>query len=51
MGLIIHWKHTYRLVFNGGAGDAKVQLPILLDAGVDEGLDGALILEQQKGVS
>lgn len=46
------WKwHTHRLVFDGGAGDAQVQLAVLLDAGVDEGLDGALVLEQQERIS
>lgn len=46
------WKwHTHRLVFDGGAGDAQVQLPVLLDAGVDEGLDRALVLEQQERIS
>lgn len=39
------------LVFDGGAGHAKVELAVLLNAGIDQSLHGALILEQQEGVS
>lgn len=39
------------LVFDGGAGHAEVQLAVLLDAGVNQGLHGALVLEQQEGVA
>lgn len=42
---------TDRLVFDGGAGHAKVELAVLLDAGIDQSLHGALVLEQQEGVS
>lgn len=42
---------TDRLVFDGGAGHAEVQLAVLLDAGIDQSLHGALVLEQQEGVS
>lgn len=42
---------TDRLVFDGGAGHAEVQLAVLFDAGIDQSLHGALILEQQEGVS
>lgn len=42
---------TDRLVFDGGAGHAKVQLAVLFDASIDQSLHGALILEQQEGVS
>ena len=44
------WK-AYRLVFDGGTGHAEVQLAVLLDAGVNQGLDGGLLLEQQEGVA
>lgn len=40
-----------RLVFDGGAGHAEVQLAVLFNAGIDQSLHGALILEQQEGVS
>lgn len=40
-----------RLVFDGGAGHAEVQLAVLFDAGIDQSLHGALVLEQQEGVS
>lgn len=39
------------LVFDGGAGHTEVQLAILLDAGIDQGLHRALVLEQQEGVA
>lgn len=42
---------TDRLVFDGGAGHAEVQLAVLFDAGIDQSLHGALVLEQQEGVS
>ena len=42
--------HTHRLVLYGRAGDAQVQLAVLLDAGVDESLNRALVLEEQEGV-
>lgn len=42
---------TDRLVFDGGTGDAQVQLAILFDAGVDQSLHRALILEEQEGVT
>lgn len=42
---------TDRFVFNGGAGDAQIEFTVLLDAGVDQSLHGAFILEQQEGVA
>lgn len=42
---------THGLVFDGGAGDAQVQLSILLNAGVNEGLDRAFVLKQQECIS
>lgn len=42
---------TDRLVFDGGAGHAEVQLAVLFDAGIDQSLHGAFILEQQEGVT
>lgn len=42
---------TDRLVFDGGAGHTEVQLAVLLDAGIDQGLHRALVLEQQEGVA
>ena len=42
---------AYGLVLDGGAGHAEVQLAVLLDAGVDQRLDGGLLLEQQEGVA
>lgn len=42
---------TDRLVFDGGAGHTEVQLAVLLDAGVDQSLHRALVLEQQEGVA
>lgn len=42
---------TNRLVFNGGAGHAEVQLAVLFDAGINQSLHGALVLEQQKGIA
>ena len=43
--------HTDRLIFDGGAGHTQIELPVLLDAGLDQGLDGALVLEQQEGIT
>lgn len=40
-----------RLVFDGGAGDAQVELPILLHTGFNQSLHRALLLEQQECVS
>lgn len=45
------WVSTDRLVFDGGAGHTEVQLAVLLDAGIDQSLHGALILEQQEGIA
>lgn len=42
---------TDRLVFDGGAGHTEVQLAVLFDAGIDQSLHRALILEQQEGVA
>lgn len=42
---------TDRLVFDGGAGHTEVQLAVLFDAGIDQSLHWALILEQQEGVA
>lgn len=42
---------THRLVFDGGAGDAQVKLAILLDAGIDQSLNGGLFLEEKEGVA
>lgn len=44
-------QQTHRLVFDGGAGDAQVQLAVLLNAGINQGLNGALVLEQQERIS
>lgn len=44
-------RDTHRLVLDGGAGDAQVQLAVLLDAGVDQSLDRALVLEEQERVA
>lgn len=41
---------TYRLVFYGGAGHTEVQFAILLNAGIDQGLNRALVLKQQECV-
>lgn len=42
---------AYRFVFDGGTGYTQVELPVLLDAGVDQGLNGSLLLEEQEGVA
>lgn len=42
---------TDRLVFDGGAGHTEVQLAVLFNAGIDQSLHWALILEQQEGVA
>lgn len=42
---------TYRFVFDGGTGYTQVEFAILLDAGVDQGLNRSLFLEQQEGVA
>lgn len=42
---------THRFVFDGGTGHTQVEFSILLDAGVDQGLNGGLFLEQQEGVT
>lgn len=42
---------THRFVFDGGTGHTQVELAVLLDAGVNQGLDRGLFLEQQKGVA
>ena len=42
---------TYRFVFDGGTGYTQVELAILLDAGVDQGLNRGFFLEQQEGVA
>lgn len=42
---------TDRLVFDGGAGHTEVQLAVLLDAGVNQSLHWALVLEEQEGVA
>lgn len=36
----------YRFVFDGGTGHAKVELAVLLDAGVNQGLNRGLLLEE-----
>lgn len=41
----------YRLVFDGGAGDTQVELPILLHAGLNQSLHWTLLLEQQECVT
>lgn len=43
-------QHTHRFVFDGGAGDTQVQFAVLLDAGIDQGLNRTLVLEQQECV-
>lgn len=43
---VTHW-----FVFDGGAGYTQVQLSILLNAGIDQGLDWSLFLEQQEGIT
>lgn len=42
---------THRFVFDGGAGHTQVQLAVLLHAGVDQGLDRGLLLEEQEGIA
>ena len=42
---------THRFVFDGGTGHAQVQFTILLDAGVNQGLNRGLLLEQQEGIA
>ena len=42
---------SHRFVFDGGAGHTQVELAVLLDAGVDQGLDRSLLLEEQEGVA
>lgn len=42
---------AYRFVFDGGTGYTQVELAILLDAGVDQGLNRSLFLEEQEGVA
>lgn len=42
---------TYWFVFDCGTGYTQVELAILLDAGVNQGLDRGLFLEQQEGVA
>lgn len=44
-------ERTHGFVLDGGAGDAQVELPVLLHAGFDQSLHWALLLEQQEGVS
>lgn len=51
MCVCLHVFPTDRLVFDGRAGHTEVQLSVLFDAGIDQSLHGALILEQQEGVS
>lgn len=43
--------HTHRLVFDSGTGDTQVKFTILLNAGINQRLDRALILEQQECIS
>lgn len=50
--LFPHWVSvTHWFVFDCGAGDTQVQLAILLDAGIDQSLNGGLFLEEKKGVA
>ena len=42
---------AHRFVFDGGTGHTQVQLAVLLDAGVDQGLDRSLFLEEQEGIA
>lgn len=42
---------AYRFVFDGGTGYTQVELAILLDAGVDQGLNRSLFLEEQESVA
>lgn len=42
---------TDRLVFDGRTGHTEVKLAILLDAGIDQSLHRALVLEEQEGVA
>lgn len=42
---------AYRFVFDGGTGYTKVELAILLNAGVNQGLNRSLFLEEQEGVA
>lgn len=42
---------THRFVFDSGAGDTQVKLAILLNAGINQGLNRALILKQQECIS
>ena len=42
---------THRLVFDGGTGDTQVQFAVLLNAGIDQSLNRALVLKQQECIS
>lgn len=42
---------TDRLVFDGGTRYTEVQLAVLLDAGIDQSLHWALILEEEEGIA
>lgn len=50
----LHSKHldvAHWFVFDGGTGHTQVELAVLLHAGVDQGLDRGLLLEEQEGVA
>ncbi len=42
---------THWFIFNSGARDTQVEFPVLLDAGVNEGLDRTLLLEEQESIT
>lgn len=42
---------THRFVFDGRTGYTQVELAVLFDAGVNQGLNRGLLLEQQEGIA
>lgn len=42
---------AYRFVFDGRTGYTQVELAILLNAGIDQGLNRSLFLEEQEGIA